>query len=89
MEKKENNRPAAHFKVRGVRASLWKELRKGPSGQAFDAWTVSLDRSYKDASGEWKHTASLKETDIPRAILALTLAYQHICKQGGDGEDAT
>jgi hypothetical protein len=77
------NKPAAHFKVKGIRVSLWRESRKGPTG-TFASWSITMDRSYKDAQGQWQHTSSLKEHDLPKAILALQKAYEYLCEKGGE-----
>lgn len=80
------NHPAKHFKFGAVRVTLWKDERKGPSGQSFDSWSVSIDRAYKDAKGVWQNTGSLRENDIPKAVAALGKAYTYIMEKGGDEE---
>lgn len=37
-----------------------------------------LQRTYKDKHGNFLHTSSLPANDIPKAILALTKAYEYI-----------
>ncbi len=85
MEK--NNKPEKHFKFGGIRVSVWCDVRKGPSGQEFASRSVTIDRAYKDAGGEWKNTHSLKEGDIPKAVAALQKAYEFITEKKGDDED--
>lgn len=87
MEK--NNKPEKHFKFGGIRVSVWCDVRKGPTGQAFESRSVSIDRAYKDASGEWQHTQSLKENDIPKAIAALQSAYEFMTRKGEGEEDSS
>ncbi len=89
MEETKNNKPAHHYKFGAVRATIWKEKRAAPGGKAFDAWSVVIDRTYKDAAGAWKTTSSLKENDIPKAIAALTRAYAYVCEKGGDEGDGS
>ncbi|HOH29869.1 MAG TPA: hypothetical protein PLL36_07825 [Candidatus Hydrogenedentes bacterium] len=84
MEK--HNKPEKHFKVGAIRVSVWCDMRKGPSGQTFASRSVTVDRAYKDATGEWKNTGSLKETDIPKAILALQKAYEFMTVKGDDSD---
>jgi len=83
----EKNKPEKHYKYGAVRASIWREKRSGPGGKAFEAFSVTVDRSYKDAQGAWKNTSSFKENDIPKAIAALTRAYSYVCEKGGDDGD--
>jgi len=89
MEETKSNKPAHHYKFGAVRATIWREKRAAPGGKAFDAWSVVIDRTYKDAGGAWKTTSSLKENDIPKAIAALTRAYAYVCEKGGDEGDGS
>jgi hypothetical protein len=75
------NHPAKHFKFGAVRVTLWKDERKGPTGQGFDSWSVTIDRAYRDAKGVWQNTGSLRENDIPKAVAALEKAYAHIMER--------
>lgn len=72
------NRPEREFRVGGVRATIWKNQQVGSGGEAFDSHRVILERVYKDARGEWKTTGSLFAEDLPKAILALKKAYEHL-----------
>jgi len=81
------NRPAKHFRFGAVRITLWKDTRNGPTGQAFDSWSVTIDRAYKDAKGSWQNTGSLRENDIPKAVAALQKAYAFILEKGGEDEE--
>ena len=70
MESK--NKPELKMQVGGVSAAVW--LNAGEHG---DYRTITLERRYKDKTGEWKSTSSLRDSDLPKAILALTKAYEH------------
>lgn len=78
------NRPAKHFRFGAVRVTLWKDTRKGPTGQAFDSWSVTLDRAYRDAKGTWQNTGSMRQDDIPKAVAGLQKAYVFIVEKGAD-----
>ena len=82
-----NNKPEKHFRLGAVRVSIWKDVRKGRNGRTFEARSVSLDRAYKDAGGEWKHTHSLKEADVPKAIAGLNKAYLFMLEKEPETED--
>jgi len=82
----ETNKPEKHFKFGGVRATVWCDVRKSAGGKSFKSRSVTLDRAYKDADGEWKNTHSLKEGDILKAMTALQQAFEFMT-QKSDGED--
>jgi hypothetical protein len=75
------NKPEKRFRYGAVCVSIWRDEYEGPKGQAFESNSVTLDRAYKDRDGQWKHTNSLKENDIPKAIAALEEAFKHMSKR--------
>jgi len=87
MNMEKNNKPEKHFRFGGIRASVWCDMRKGPTGQSFESRSVTIDRAYKDANGEWKHSSSLKENDVPKAVAALQKAYEFMTQKKGDEEE--
>ena len=42
---------------------------------------VVLQRAYKDKEGNYQHTNSYRVNDLPKAILALQKAYEHLVYQ--------
>jgi hypothetical protein len=78
------NKPEKHFKFGGVRVSVWRDVRKGPSGASFEARSVTLDRAYRDSANEWQNTGSMRENDIPKAILALQKAFAYMTEKETD-----
>jgi hypothetical protein len=87
MNMEKNNKPEKHFRFGGIRVSVWCDMRKGPTGQEFASRSVTMDRAFKDASGQWQNTHSLKENDLPKAIAALQKAYEFMTQKKGDGEE--
>ena len=69
------DRPEKNFRVGAVRAAVWPTTIVLKDGTSFDKKKVVVDRRYKDRNGEWKSTNSLDANDVPKAILALQLAY--------------
>lgn len=65
--------PLQKISVGGISAAIWQNEK---NGQTF--YSVSLDKRYKTPNNEWKSTASLKPTDLPKAILALQKAYEFV-----------
>jgi hypothetical protein len=49
---------------------------------------VVLERTYKDRNGSYASTHSLQMNDIPKAILALTKAYEYLVEGHGGGEES-
>ena len=46
--------------------------------QTFTVRTVSFQKRYRDAKGEWQATSSLHVNDIPKATLVLAKAYEYL-----------
>ncbi len=79
--------PKEKFRVGGVTASIFENMRTNSAGEAFSSQYVVVDRSYRDKAGEWKNTTSLGVGDVPKAILALNKAYEHMVLSG-NGENS-
>lgn len=67
--------PEKKFVSGAIQASIWKNSSK--EGKP-DFHTVSLQRSYKDKSGQWQHTASLRVSDLPRVRLVVDEAFKYL-----------
>lgn len=68
-------KPEKKIRAGAISATIWKNnLQK--DGKAFEYRSVSFERSYKDKSGQWKTTNSLKPQDLPKAIAVLNEAYK-------------
>lgn len=61
----------------GVSAVIWNN-KKEMNGQEIDMKTVSVQRTYKDKNGDWKHSTSFRITDIPKVRLVLDKAYEQL-----------
>ncbi len=67
--------PIKKYRVGTVQAAIWEN--NGSGGNSY--CTVSLDRRYKNKNNEWKSTNSFRVSDLlPKAIIALQKAYEHI-----------
>jgi len=67
---KKSGGPVAKIKYGGVTVDVWENKGKHSTFKTF-----SMQRSYKDGD-TWKNTTSLREGDLPKAILALQEAYK-------------
>ncbi len=78
---KSGNGPVDHIKVGGITVAVWKN-----KGEHSDFFTYSMQRSYKQGN-EWKNTTSLRDGDLPKAILALQKAYEQSFASGQDDKE--
>ncbi len=80
-------KPEKSIKVGGVEAAIFEnEIVKG--GKKLKIKKVSFQKRYKSAEGEWKSTNSLDVNEVPKAILALSKAYEYICTGSSDETDS-
>ncbi len=72
------NLPDKKFKAGPVTATVWKGV--SPKGSVY--YNVQIGRSYKDKDNNWKNTGSLRENDVPKAMVLLQKAYEYVISQG-------
>ena len=73
-----DNTPVKRFKAGAISATVWENSTTNKEGVPATFYTVTLDRAYKDQSGEWQHANSYRINDLPRAQLVLQQAYAWI-----------
>ena len=73
----QNNKPVKKFRAGSVSCSVF-ENHGNVNGRETVFPTVSLQRAYKDKSGIWKNSASLRAEEIPKAQLVLGKAYEFL-----------
>ena len=71
--KSSTNKPEATFRFGNISAAVFRVETKHGS-----MLSVSLDRSYKDAAGDWHHTNTLTHSDLLPAAFALTKCFEYI-----------
>lgn len=74
--------PEKRFSAGAVCATVWKNDKQRATGETFSYHTISLDRRYKDQSGNWKSASSLRLQDLPKAALVLSEAYRYLALNG-------
>ena len=80
-------KPEISFKCGSCDAAVFEnEIAAG--GKTIKVKKVSFQKRYKDSDGEWKNTYSLDVNDIPKAILALSKAYEYIVLSDKSAEGA-
>jgi len=70
----EKNTPEKKFSAGAVSATVWKNQSK--EGNEFSS--VSFEKGYKDANGEWKSTSHLNVNDLPKALVVIGKAFEHL-----------
>ena len=78
--------PEKKFKAGAITATIWKNKGTSSNGEQNEYFTVSFERTYKDKSGAWKKTNSLRQMDLPRAVLVLNKAYEFLTLKEADHE---
>jgi len=81
VPEKTGSGPVDHIKVGGITVAVWKN-----KGEHSDFFTYSMQRSYKQGT-EWKNTTSLRDGDLPKAILALQKAYEQSFTSAQDDKE--
>jgi len=86
-----NDKPIRKLKVGGVQVAVWENSVVGRDGGEESLRTVTMERRYKDRSGNWKSSPSLHIADLPKAIMALSKAYEILALEdktdvGGDAD---
>jgi hypothetical protein len=66
-------KPVKSVKVGGIEVAVWENESKDQK----KFFTTTLERNYK-VGEEWKKTNSLRNEDLPKAILALQEAYHFV-----------
>lgn len=69
--------PEKRFKVGACTASVFvNEVSTGDGKTAIKS--VSLQKTYKDKDGKFQHSTSFRANEIPKAMLALSKAYEYL-----------
>ena len=81
-EKEVMNKPVKKFFVGSVSVAVWPNKTALRDGKQIETLSVTLERSFKDSAGEWRNASSLRDNDIPKAMLALAKAYDYLTAKG-------
>ncbi len=66
-----------HFRVGSIHATVFSNDIDTPDG-ARKVRSVGLQKRYRDKDGNFRPTSILHPNDIPKAILALVMAYDYL-----------
>ena len=79
------SKPETVFKIGAVRASVFQNIIE-KNGQSIKLPKVVIEVRYKDKAGQWQGTNSLSINEIPKAILALQKAFEHLMERKDPGK---
>ena len=85
--KESKNMPVKKFRAGAISATVWENQAQNQKGEIISFKSVSFDRSYKDANGEWQKTNSLRMSDLPRAALVINKAYEFLALNSPEADD--
>ncbi|MDY6839482.1 MAG: hypothetical protein SWH78_16070 [Thermodesulfobacteriota bacterium] len=81
-------KPEKRFKCGSCETSIFEnEINAG--GKSVKLKKVSFQKRYMKADGQWASTSSLDQNDIPKAILALSKAYEYLVMGAGDSGEVS
>jgi len=83
---KSSAKPAARFGNETVSAAVFREERTTKKGETFDAFNVSLRRSYRKPDGSFGTTHTLQSANLTAAIEALQKCQEFI-ENAREGDD--
>ena len=67
-------RPLAKFRAGQVSCAVWSNEAK-VNGRQIELLKATVERRFKDASGEWKSSGSFSRNEIPLVIYCLEKAF--------------
>ena len=82
------NKPVAKFRCGQVTAALWLneiEIR----GRIVPILKASVEKAYRDHTGEWKSTQSFAKGELPYAIWCLQRAFDAIIRRENERDRET
>jgi len=72
------NMPEKKFSTGALVATVWQNTGTGKAGEEASYHTVSFQRRYKDKTGQWQSTNTLRVNDLPKASLILQKAFEYL-----------
>jgi len=82
----EKNQPEKKFSTGAISATVWKNVGVSKDGKPFESHSVSLQRRYKDKTGQWQSTNSLRVNDLPKVALVIEEAFRYLVLNGHTDE---
>ncbi len=83
----EQKGPAVKIRAGQVSAALWENEITTGNGNKATVLKATVQRRYKDKSGNWKSTASFSRNEIPLAIYCLQKCFEKIIETHNEKPD--
>lgn len=77
MAEEQNSGPVKNFRAGALNVSVWANKRE-VDGKEVEFHNVTIKRGYKDKDDKWQNTDSLRTSDLPKAVMLLNKAYEHL-----------
>lgn len=70
-------KPEKKFQAGAIEASIFEnEIQH--NGKTIKIKKIAFQKRYKGADGSWKSTATIDVSELPRAVLVLSKAFEHL-----------
>lgn len=70
------NKPVLKLQCGNIQGAVWENSKT--IGDSVEKWySLSIEKSYKDAKGEWKKTTNFMIDDLPKVREVVVRAYTH------------
>ena len=60
----QGDKPIKEFRAGSVRASIWRDEVSGEGAEAYEVFSVRVEKRYKDGTGAWQSTTRFKRADL-------------------------
>ena len=80
--------PVKKIRAGSVSAALWGN-EATVNGRTVNMLKATIDRRYRDSSGNWKSSNSFSRNEIPLAIYCLGKAFQAMIEERGDDDESS
>ena len=77
---KSMKQPTAKFRAGNLSCALW-ENKAEIDGRTVTMLKATVERRYKDSSGNWKSSGSFSRNEIPLAIYCLSKAFDYMIER--------
>jgi len=71
-------KPVVSIRYGNISVAAFANEATTKDGKTFEAYSVSVRRSYRKSDGEWVNTHSLRRSDLLPAAEALTECFQRL-----------
>jgi len=74
----QGDKPVKEFRAGGVRASIWRDEVPGQGDEAFEVFSVRVEKRFKDSQGVWQSTNRFKRRELADLELVVFKAREFV-----------